>query len=237
MVAVLQNHLNAPLNELSVLNVGGAAGKIDNYLADFFKSVISIDIDEAAIEQAKHDFHKPNLEFRLGDAMRLGFADNSFDVVICSQVYEHVPSPELMMEEIFRVLAPGGICYFAATNRFIWNEPHYNLPLLSAIPRPLAHIYIRLAGKAEQYYELHYSYWGLRHIVRQFILHDYTKALLKEPAKYHIEYMVPPGSLKAAIAGIIAGVAYWLVPGYIWLLEKPGVSGQAGNMAGIEQKP
>ena len=94
MVSILEDYLRKPLNELRLLNVGGSAGVIDNYLAGYFKSVISVDIDEPAIEQAKKDFQKDNLEFQLGDALNLQFGDNTFDVVICSQVYEHVPSAE-----------------------------------------------------------------------------------------------------------------------------------------------
>ena len=149
---------------------------------------------------------------KVGDAYNLHYSDNSFDVVVCSQVYEHVPSAEKMMEEIFRVLVPGGVCYFAGSNRFMWNEPHYNLPLLSAIPRPLAHLYIRLAKKADHYHELHYSYWGLKKLVKPFLVHDYTRAIIYNPHKYHVEYM----------ARLIASKLPWLSPGYIWLLEKPG---------------
>jgi ubiquinone/menaquinone biosynthesis C-methylase UbiE len=134
MVAVLGDHLQVPLNDQSLLNVGGSTGIIDNYLADYFRSVVSVDIDEPAIMEAKNNFNKDNLIFQTGDALNLQFSDNTFDVVICSQVYEHVPSPQKMMDEIFRVLIPGELCYFAASNRLMWNEPHYNLPLLSVLP-------------------------------------------------------------------------------------------------------
>lgn len=148
MIAVLEDHIQRPLQELCLLNVGGSAGVIDNYLSSYFRTVVSVDIDESAIAKATSNFQRDNLEFKIGDALNLEFTDNTFDVVICSQIYEHVPSPEKMMDEIFRVLVPGGICYFAASNRLRWNEPHYNLPLLSVIPRPLAHLYIKLAKKA-----------------------------------------------------------------------------------------
>lgn len=36
-------------------------------------------------------FAKENLHFQVGNAMSFEFSDNSFDVVVCSQVYEHVP--------------------------------------------------------------------------------------------------------------------------------------------------
>ncbi len=51
------------------------------------------------------------------DALDTVFEDNKFHVVICNQMYEHVPDPERLMNEIFRILTPGGICYFGAINR------------------------------------------------------------------------------------------------------------------------
>lgn len=50
----------------------------------------------AAIAHACTTFRKANLEFRVGDALNLEFANNSFDVAVCSQVYEHVPDPQRM---------------------------------------------------------------------------------------------------------------------------------------------
>lgn len=222
MTAVLKDYAGQPIGEYRLLNIGCSTGIIDNYLANHFRSVVSMDIDRHAVEQAKKKFHKENLGFQVGDALDLQFADCTFDVVVCSQVYEHVPSASIMMDEILRVLVPGGICYFAASNRLMWNEPHYNLPLLSVIPRSLSHLYVRLAGKGEYYHELHYTYWGLRKLVRKFIIHDYTKKIVRDADKYHFEYMLPPRSLKAAMARVISGTFYWLMPGYIWLLEKPG---------------
>lgn len=220
MVAVLQECLPGVLSHCAVLNVGGSAGIIDNYLAKHFASVIGVDIDEPAVTHAKAVFQRENLAFQVGDALDLQFPDASFDVAVCSQVYEHVPDAAKMMHEIHRVLKPGGVCYFAASNRLMWNEPHYNLPLLSVIPRPLAHVYIRLAGRAQSYYEHHYSYWGLRQLVRQFTVEDFTLRMIENPQKYHVEYMLPPGSTKAAVAGFISRWFYWLSPGYIWVLKK-----------------
>lgn len=43
-----------------------------------------------------------------GDALRLPFADGSFDRVIASEVLEHIPDDEIAMAELARVLRPGG---------------------------------------------------------------------------------------------------------------------------------
>lgn len=42
------------------------------------------------------------------DALQLPFADGCFDVVICSEVLEHIPDYQRALDEIFRVLRPGG---------------------------------------------------------------------------------------------------------------------------------
>lgn len=221
MLAVLNDFIQTPLENLHLLNVGGSTGIIDNYLADYFRYVNSIDIDEEAVVFAQATFSKHNLTSQIGDALNMAFPDDSFDVVICSQIYEHVPDPDKLVAEIFRVLKPGGVCYFAAGNRLMWNEPHYNLPLLSVIPRPLAHLYVKLAKKAEHYHELHYTYWGLKALVKAFIVHDYSHQMISDPDKYHINYMLAAGSKKALFARVIAEKFFWLTPGYIWLLQKP----------------
>jgi len=220
MLSVLKDYLRKPLAECDVLNVGGSAGAIDNFLANHTNRVVGIDIDDDAIKYAQEHFVRDNLEFQVADALSLPFDDMSFDVVICSHVYEHVPDPVQMFVEIHRVLRPDGICYFSAGNRLMWNEPHYNLPLLAILPRPLAHIYVRMTGKADHYHEKHLSYWGLKSLVQNFTRNDYTVRLINEPDKFHTEYMLPAGSMKARVAGIAARLFYWALPGYIWVLQK-----------------
>lgn len=230
MVRVLEDYLNKPLADSALLNVGGSAGIIDEYLARYCKSVIGIDIDKKAIAYAQEQFSAPNLAFEVGDAMQLQYPDESFDIVISSHVYEHVPDADKMMDELYRVLKPGGVCYFAAGNRLMWNEPHYNLKLLSVIPRPFAHFYIRLAGKADYYYEQHRTYWGLKKLVRQFQRTDYTRQIIAHPQKFGAEYMLKPNTRKTALAGFMAQYLFWLVPGYIWILEKPAARQQKNRV-------
>ena len=220
MVAVLQDYFKDSLLNLTVLNVGGSAGIIDEYLSRYFKSVVSIDIDEKAVTHARNNFSNESLKFEIGDAMNLQHKDKSFDVVIATQIYEHVPDAQTMINEIYRVLKPGGACYFAAGNRLMWNEPHYNLPLLSVVPRPLAHLYLRLSGKGNYYYEKHLSYWGLKKLTNRFTICDYTKALIENPTKFRVEYMIRPDSAKAKAAAVLAKYFMWIVPGYVWILSK-----------------
>lgn len=54
------------------------------------------------------------------DGRMLPFADGSFDAVLCSQVLEHVFTPETFLAEIRRVLRPGGFLLLATP--FVWDE-------------------------------------------------------------------------------------------------------------------
>lgn len=46
--------------------------------------------------------------FRAADLTAMPFDDNSFDVIICSHVLEHVPDDRKAFAELFRILKPGG---------------------------------------------------------------------------------------------------------------------------------
>lgn len=66
-----------------------------------------------------------------GDAYRLPFDDNLFDVVISDQVFEHVQNYPEAIAEIRRVLKPGGVFLHIFPSRYIPIEPHLFVPLAS----------------------------------------------------------------------------------------------------------
>jgi 2-polyprenyl-3-methyl-5-hydroxy-6-metoxy-1,4-benzoquinol methylase len=220
MLSVLQDFFGADLKPLTLLDVGSSTGIIANYLAMHFGKVVGIDIDQPAVEFATANFKRDNLKFVQTDSLKSEMQESYFDAVICAHVYEHVPDASVMMDEIHRLLKTGGVCYFAAGNRLNIMEPHHRLPFLSVIPRPLAHFYIRWAGKGKFYYEKHLSYWGLRSLVRKFELVDYTRMMIENPQRFSADYLLQPDAIKTKLARWVVKYAYWLVPGYIWLLKK-----------------
>ena len=220
MTAVLKTYFSCDIKRFVTLDIGSSTGIITNALSNDFGYVIGIDIDGPAVEYAEKRFKGGNVSFFIADSMDLAFRPNQFDVVICAHIYEHVPDAARLMNEIYRVLKPGGVCYFTAGNRLQLIEPHYNLPFLSIIPSKMAHAYVRLAKKGDSYFEKHLSYWGLKRLVRRFDCIDYTRKIVEEPEKYYADYMLPEGSQKQRVAKNIIKYAPWFSPGYIWLLKK-----------------
>ncbi len=228
LLAILREECGGELADKRLLDIGASLGFIAEHLAAHVGHVTGLDIDGEAIAHAQKQFSRDNLEFRVGDAMETGCGDGSIDIVVCTHIYEHVPDDTRMMAEIRRILAPGGLCYFTAGNRYQLMEPHYRLPLLSVMPRSWADRYLRLLGRGERYYEKHRSYAGLKELVRGFDVNDYTLKAILEPERYRTSYMVPPGSIKQRLASFIVRHFYRFCPTYIWVLRPAGpATGQA----------
>jgi len=223
-VAVINDYLKrstyTPYSNLSLIDIGCSTGYMTKIYGENFETVIGTDIDVSAVSYAKKHNSKDNITYQIADSMNLPFQDNCFDVATCLHIYEHVPDSEKMISEIYRVLKPNGFCLFLAGNRFVLIEPHYRLPLLSAIPKPLAHHYLRVTKKGEFYYENLLSYWKLKKLVNKFEVIDYTLEVIKEPGKFHATEMIAPNSRHQKIYIILLRLIYWISPTYIWILAK-----------------
>ena len=220
IVSILHDYLGDRLQCSRVLDVGASTGYIDNILADHVEHLDGIDIDHEAVVFAKKSFKKNNLKFNEGDALNLEYQNESFDVVVCNHVYEHVVDDKKLMEEIFRILKNDGICFFTAGNRINFIEPHHKLPLLSVMPRAFSHFYMRIMGKGNFYHEKHRTLWGLRALTKSYQCKDYTREVVFNPEYYKLEYMVKQGSMKQKIAKILCSYLYCICPTYIWVLRK-----------------
>tara|TARA_B100001564_G_C20583846_1_gene644484 strand:- start:61 stop:825 length:765 start_codon:yes stop_codon:yes gene_type:complete len=219
-INVLKDFLNDTSN-LNLLDIGSSSGIMTNQYAKFFNNVIGLDLDAKAVNYANENFREENLKFICSPIEESNLPENSFDVVTCSQIYEHVPSDKKLMDEIFKLLKPGGVCYFAATNRFKIIEPHYKLPFLSFFPKSIANRYIRIFTNHEKYYENLKSLRNLKKLVFQFEIEDYTLKIIENPSKFSADEMLKENTLKYYLVNMISRTVYFLIPTYIWILRKP----------------
>jgi SAM-dependent methyltransferase len=203
-------------NEWHCLDIGCGDGTITEVLGHLFERTVGIDYSLRPSYVGHWKTSKAR--FSQADGTQLPFADNSFDIVICAQVYEHVAHAERLPVEIARVLKAGGLCFFSGPNKLWPIEPHYKLPFLHWLPERLATAYLRLSGRGERFDIRSYTYWRLRCIWRQFSLHDYTIPMLCDPMRFDLS-----GSLarvSSHIPNFIFQTLYFLLPNYNWILVK-----------------
>ncbi len=219
ILSVLQD-FHPGTTSLNCLDIGSSSGIITSQLGSHFRFAIGIDIDREAVRYAKSHFSSPGVQFLIGDSMVLPFPDKSIDVIICNHVYEHVPASGQLMDEVYRVLKTNGYCYFSAGNRYTVIEGHYGLPFLSWLPKPLAHLYLRMTGKGPFYYEEHLSLSRLKNLVHRFQVFDYTLPIIRNPEKFFANDLLDPKSFFSKWFRFLAPYVYALIPTYIWVLVK-----------------
>lgn len=106
----------------AVLEVGCGAG-VD--LARFAKGgavCTGVDLAHSAIDLARANFEQQGLsaDLRVANGEALPFPDNSFDFVFAHGVVQYTADPQRLVNEVRRVLKPGGDAVFQVYNRISW---------------------------------------------------------------------------------------------------------------------
>jgi SAM-dependent methyltransferase len=166
------------LARICLLDVGCSRGQITERLAQEVSFAVGLEYD-AERQLKERRFHSVR-----GDGCQLPLVDSHFDVVVINHILEHVTSPEGLMDEVWRVLKPGGIAYLACPNRLSIVEPHYRLPFLSWLPRRWADRYVRMLGRGDRYRDHLPSFWRVMQLSRRFRVIDQTVDVLKRPERY-----------------------------------------------------
>lgn len=97
-------------------------------------NVFCFDISEAAIEATKKWAESEELEFnyQVGDMLKLPYADESFDAVLCRNVISHTDTAGMkqVASELQRVLRAGGECYLTLGSKDTWGWKETSWPKL-----------------------------------------------------------------------------------------------------------
>lgn len=106
--------------DLRVMDLGTGTGQLAMLLAEQgAREVVGVDVSPAMLEIAEYFRlsspapHVKQVSFRLASARRMPFRSESFDAVVCRLVLHHSGKPERILQEISRLLKPGGIFIFA----------------------------------------------------------------------------------------------------------------------------
>lgn len=199
------------------VDIGCGCGEIAANIAPEVGRITAIDPSPwQRWSKLKHDHL--NLEFIQGDYTNDYPEPNSIDVVICNQVYEHVPDPEALIEFIHHILRPSGYAYFAGPNLFFPIEPHVYWPFIHWLPRNFAIKLMKMCGAKYIIDANLVSIWTLRRWLHKFKVINAVPTILQHPNNYdrasffwHVFRAIPHYALDHLTA---------ISPGFVFILQK-----------------
>ncbi|MFI5206075.1 MAG: class I SAM-dependent methyltransferase, partial [Candidatus Paceibacterales bacterium] len=115
-----------------VLDVGCGNGVISRHLGNLGYDVVGIDVSEKTIENASARTSIPNVRFMKMSAEELVSSGQKYDVVICSEVLEHLTDPNALLAVLYSSLADNG--------KLIVTVPNGRGPRELLVTRPLLHL-------------------------------------------------------------------------------------------------
>src|SRR5260221_46156 len=118
---VLFKKMCRPKRGDKILEIGCGDGEFTKRLMKIPSKIIATDITPEVIRRAKKKYFKnKNTRFKVDDAEKFSFKDNSFDILCGISILHHIDYKKAI-KECFRVLKPGGRLYF--------SEPNYYNPV------------------------------------------------------------------------------------------------------------
>lgn len=112
---------------LQILDLGCGTGQITRRLAQRYPEarIVGVDILEANLDRARVDSagFEARIDYRTGDAFALEFDDAAFDLVVCRHLSQAVPDFGLVLDEITRVLRPGGWLHLLSEDYLMLHMP------------------------------------------------------------------------------------------------------------------
>ena len=130
--------------------------------------------DFTATTLASISEHAPNARLVGADGSQLPFRNGSFDIVVSSDVIEHIPEVERHISEVARVLIPGG--------RYLLKTPN----------RPVAELFYRLRRLHDAYF-WHPSMFSPAELRQSFARHGFDVRFLAQPRLTNAQLVKLPG--------------------------------------------
>lgn len=124
---------------------------------------------------AKHGIETP---IELGNLEDSDIGRNQYDVIICSNVFEHVEHWRKGVKKVYDALKPGGVMFFESTNKCSFTSGEYNFPLYGWMPN-WARYKLRIAVQGPDIMKLGIDFHQFTHpgLRREFKKAGFTRIL------------------------------------------------------------
>ena len=130
-----------------VLEIGSGLGILAGEASQRLHDGLVVGIEYSADQLRAASRDRAGLAFVQGDAHRLPLADDSFDIVYCRYLLEHVRDPLAVLKEARRVLKPGGH-FFTQENDILLTAFEPDCPRFMEVWKSFVELQRRLGGDA-----------------------------------------------------------------------------------------
>ena len=118
-VTAALRRIAAEISPERALEVGPGAGVYIPLLSELAESVVASDVQAAFLENAEGLRNEyPNLELIADDITATELPEASFDLILCSEVIEHIPDSRAALASMHRLLRPGGRLVLSTPQRY-----------------------------------------------------------------------------------------------------------------------
>ncbi len=221
-LAILQtmtHFTDLSLEETKWLDIGCGSGGIASNIAPRVQFILGVD-PESWPSWSELQINHENLKLVKESIETISCTDKSYDVIVCNQVYEHVPDPQYLVAEIYRILKPGGYCYFAGPNLLFPIEPHVYWPVVHWLPRKLAIKLMKLFGSKGDLDAYSVDFWTLKKWFNGFQVSNVVPYIIKNPEKYSRSGYF--WKFLSCLPYPLLKMMTWISPGFVFILKKPG---------------
>jgi ubiquinone/menaquinone biosynthesis C-methylase UbiE len=117
--AVALKHILKDKTFENILEIGCGTGKNTEWLHKKAKKLVGVDFSEDMLNKAKQKISSENVQFVRADIQEdWSFQDETFDLVTCSLVLEHIEQLHLVFKRIQSVLSQNGLLYIGELHPF-----------------------------------------------------------------------------------------------------------------------
>lgn len=132
----IENSLN------KAIEYGPGSGIYLSVLANYFKTIVAADIENAYLDGIRPLTEKiSGLSLVVDDILDSKLAKQNFDLVLCSEVLEHVKNPELAIGNLYQILRPGGVAIITTPQRYSLLELCCKIAFLPGVIQLVRKIY------------------------------------------------------------------------------------------------